>query len=173
MLAEASRACREICPGAKIIIHTDRSGDAETLRRYYLRLESANMDYDIIGLSYYPFWHGTFTDVSSALTLIGHLFPQKEIMFVEVAYPYNEWGYPSDSKYPALYPATPQGQADFTKAFIAFLGSYPQVTGLFWWFAEETYSPGKKIHPDMHRGLFHNRTGKALPALDELKTFMY
>jgi arabinogalactan endo-1,4-beta-galactosidase len=169
ILAKAAEACREIFPEAGIIIHTDRSGDHESARRFYTRLNEAGADYDLIGLSYYPFWHGTFADVEATLKMFRSLLPDKKIIFAEIAYPYRDWGYPSDSRYAKAYPSSPQGQADFTSAFLSLLETWPQVAGALWWFAEETYSPHKRIHPDMHRGLFDNQTGRALPALDAFK----
>jgi arabinogalactan endo-1,4-beta-galactosidase len=168
-LAKASEACREVFPEAQVMIHTDRSGDAETSRRFYSRLDEAGTDYDLIGLSYYPFWHGSLADLGATLQMFQSLLPNKQILFAEVAYPYRDWGYPSGTHEKA-YPSTPQGQAAFTDALLTFLEARPQVAGLLWWFAEETYSPHQRIHPDLHRGLFDNQTGYALPALDMFKT---
>jgi arabinogalactan endo-1,4-beta-galactosidase len=172
ILAGASKACREVCPEAEIIIHTDRSADEPTARLFYTRLYDAGVDYDIIGLSYYPFWHGTLAGVAATLDMLRQRLPGKEVMFVEIAYPYRDWGYPSDSGYEKAYPATPEGQAAFVRSFLSFLLAYPQVRGALWWFAEETYSPHRRIHTDLHRGLFDNSTGKALLVLDVFDDFM-
>ena len=53
ILQQAAKACREVCPEAQIIIHTERSGQPSTLTAIYDKLST--VDYDVIGLSYYPF----------------------------------------------------------------------------------------------------------------------
>ena len=52
LLESGARACREVCPKAKIIIHTEKAGEWNKTKTYYNRLQQ--LDYDIIGLSYYP-----------------------------------------------------------------------------------------------------------------------
>jgi arabinogalactan endo-1,4-beta-galactosidase len=159
MLGNASKACREVFSSSRIIIHTERSGDVESSQRFYQKMSDGKIDYDVIGLSYYPFWHGTLSDFDKVLSMFESSFSSKEIMIVEVAYPYNDWGYPSDSKYSKVYASTQQGQADFTKAFVAQVKKHSKVTSIFWWFPEETYSPNKKITTELHRGLFSNVDG--------------
>ena len=58
-IGKGCNAAREICPDAKIIILTERSGNATQTAYFYNKLSTT--DYDIIGLSYYPFYHGLLT----------------------------------------------------------------------------------------------------------------
>lgn len=171
LLDGASQACTEAAPDAKIIIHTERAGDREATLRFYKIITEAGVKFDIIGLSYYPFWHGTLDMLDATISALEYNQPEKEIQIVEVAYPYDPMGFPNDSQYPTTYPATPQGQAQFTEELISMLKKHTTVTGLLWWFPEETYSPNKRIHPDFYRGLYHCKTGFALPALEKLTTF--
>ena len=53
LLQQASLACREVCPNAKIIIHTERAGQTSILTAIYNKIKE--VDYDIIGLSYYQY----------------------------------------------------------------------------------------------------------------------
>ncbi len=55
LLESGAKACREICPKAKIIIHTEKAGEWNKIKTYYNHLWQ--LDYDIIGLSYYSMWH--------------------------------------------------------------------------------------------------------------------
>lgn len=57
LLKARCRACREVCPKAKIIIHTEHAQDWAATKGYYERLSKYKVDYDVIGLSYYPMWH--------------------------------------------------------------------------------------------------------------------
>ena len=50
LLESGAKACREICPKAKIIIHTEKAGECKKIKTYYNHLWQ--LDYDIIGLSY-------------------------------------------------------------------------------------------------------------------------
>ena len=82
LLKAGCKACREICPTAGIIIHTEKAGVWEMTRNYYDRLASAGVDYDIIGLSYYPMWHGTIPNLGATLDSLAVRFPDKPVMLL-------------------------------------------------------------------------------------------
>jgi arabinogalactan endo-1,4-beta-galactosidase len=166
MLRSGIKAAREVCPGAKIVIHTDRGGDSSTATKYYQKLADGKIDYDIIGLSYYPFWHGSLQQMTSCVASLKGL--GKTIWIVETAYAYTQAGVPSDASYKGPWAATPEGQAQYLTAFIKALKG-TAAGAFFYWFPEETYSPSKRISGDLHRGLWSNKDGKALPAMDILK----
>lgn len=171
LLKQAVKACREVCPDARIVIHTERSGDAVATKNFYLKMAEYQVDYDVIGLSYYPFWHGSFAEVEKTINMAATCFPLKEVMFVEFAYSFNDWGYPADGVTPRPYPSSPEGQASFIGDFITLLKKHNNVTGLFYWYPEETYSPAGGIYPRLNRGLFDNSTGNALPGFYMMKNF--
>jgi len=77
---------------ARIILHIERSGEPEWARNFYEWVGKAGFtDYDIIGLSYYPFWHGDLSTLSSTVRTLRTAMPGKEIHLVETAYNY-QWG---------------------------------------------------------------------------------
>lgn len=86
LLSRAIEACREVCPQAKIIIHTERVGQIDVLTNFYEKISELDVDYDIIGLSYYPFWHGGMKQLSDALSVLEKEFSSKNIMIVETGY---------------------------------------------------------------------------------------
>jgi arabinogalactan endo-1,4-beta-galactosidase len=49
----------------KIMIHIDRGGDNVGARWFYDGLIAQNVEFDVIGLSFYPWWHGTLDDLQS------------------------------------------------------------------------------------------------------------
>lgn len=173
LLNNASKACRETTPEAKVIIHIERSNESEKCLQFLSYMDKNKVDYDIFGLSYYPIWHGKTSDFENTLYNIENT-TEKEIMIVEFAYNYN-W-YPKDAIYPASeigYEGTPVGQKQITSALIEMLNTHTRVTGLFWWFPEENECPFTDLlNGWKNRGLFDNETGKALPALYELKKFV-
>ena len=170
LLSHAAQACREVCPDAKIIVHTDRGGDAETAQRYYERI--ADIDYDIIGLSYYPYWHGTLGQLGRTLQTLSNSFPNKAIMIVETGFGYNEWSDDSATTAYGNYASTPEGQKKFLTDLVTIVKQYDNVTGLFYWFPEETQIDWRSPYRiDLNRGLFDKETGEALPAFDALCAF--
>ena len=74
------------------------------------------------------------------------------------------------------YPLTYEGQRQFTEDLITTLNKHKQVNGLFWWFLEANeygldWSTQRVTDGWYNASLFDNETGKALPALYELKNF--
>ena len=67
VLSQASRACREVCPNAWVMVHIDR-GETGKLPCVFNRMEQYRVDYDVIGLSYYPFWHGPLSGLRACLS---------------------------------------------------------------------------------------------------------
>lgn len=167
------RACREVCPEAAIIIHTEKAGSWEITESYYRHLKQHGVDYDIIGLSYYPMWHGTIDNLGKNLNLLAQHFPEKKAMIVEAAAYYSHENDPwaTADKYAEFYPISVEGQRQFAAELVAELHRHDNVTGLFWWFAEENAYGNNVTTGWLNRGLFDNRTGCALPALRELKKF--
>ena len=98
-----------------------------------LRVIDANqiktIDYDIIGLSFYPLWHGkSLNGLKSTMHNLS-LVHDKEIIIAETAYPFtldwNDWtnnivGLESQLILPD-YPATSTGQKDFINAIKTFI----------------------------------------------------
>src|SRR5574344_511379 len=166
MLKKAIAACREVCPKAKVVIHTERSCDATTSVKYYTLLKQYGVDYDIIGLSYYPFDHGFLPALNTTLTSLESSFPDKKIMIVEYGYFHHYYSGKFDNT--STHPATPTGQKAMTDALTTLLLTHKNVNGLFWWYPEENSS----INGWINRGLFNcYDSNKALPALYELQKF--
>lgn len=173
LLKNAGKACREVCPQAKIILHTERAAQTGVLTNFYNRMKTANVDYDIIGLSYYPIWHKDIATLETALNTLESNYPDKDIMIVEVGYAYS-WEESGDYNYFGTYPATEAGQQEFTKDLITMLNKHSKVTGLFWWWMEYNAYPWATTHMEnwWYAPLFNSKTGKAMPAFYEMKNFL-
>ena len=173
-LKNASRACREVCPQAKIIIHTEQCANNPTLDvAFFKRIKQHEVDYDIIGTSYYPYFKGELSNLDKGLTQLETNFPEKQIQVVETGYPskYEVKGTTFD--YTKTYPYSHEGQRKYTADLITILKKHNQVNGLNWWYAEAN---AKGCTGDLKEGwydasLFDNETGRALPALYELRNF--
>lgn len=57
------KAVREILPESKLMIHLALGGQNRLSREFLDKMEEYNAEYDIIGLSYYEKWHGTYDDL--------------------------------------------------------------------------------------------------------------
>lgn len=169
LLSEAGKACREICPEAKIIIHTERTNNLEGTKKIYNRLSS--LDYDIIGLSYYPEWHDNISKLTSTLGNLHSLFPFKDIMLVETGY-YNNW-YPESATYDFTdkWPASPDGQKKFLDELVKATEKMEYMKGILYWFPEENPYKNSVYEPWYNHGLFNPNTGKVSEALFSLQSF--
>ena len=172
LLEQAAKACREVCPQAKIVIHTERSGDPAAVKDIYSRLVS--VDYDIIGLSYYPFWHNSLQVLSQSLSALKTAFPSKMVQIVETAYYYQWQPEVIPYNFSSRWPISPAGQAAFAKDLIAELKKHDNVNALYWWFPEENGNgPDSSVLTGwVNRGLWDDTSHKALPGLYVLKEFL-
>ena len=178
LLHAATTACREICPKAKIILHTERvsttqqhdNTNYQALLNFYQQMQLAKVDYDIIGLSYYPYFHGPMSELNAAISRLETSFSGKDIMLVETGYPYKWPVGGSTFDYTAQYPYSLQGQQRFTAALITMLKTHKRVTGLFWWWPEYN-AFNTQLSGWYNAPLFDSNTGEATPALYELKKF--
>jgi arabinogalactan endo-1,4-beta-galactosidase len=174
MLKAAGKACREECPEAKIIIHTEQCANNPTLDvAFFKRIQQYEIDYDIIGTSYYPYFKGPLSKLDNGLTQLETNFPDKEIQLVETGYP-SKWAVSGTTyDYTSVYPYTHEGQRKFTADLITMLKKHTKVNGLSWWYAEANAKgcTGSLAEGWYNASLFDNETGRALPALYELKNF--
>ena len=167
----------------QIVIHTELHY-SEVLPDFYANLAKyPDVKYDIIGLSYYPAYHGTLTTLDNLLKTFETTYPDKHIMIVETGYGF-EWSLPEPkSAYKDQYPISEEGQRTFAQKLVELLNKHDKVTGLYWWYPEYTLNNivFKNGQEDWSKNftsgywnaaLFHYKTGKALSALYELKNFL-
>lgn len=149
LLQAGCNTVRELCPNAQIIIHTDRPTNSAYNRFYYQKLIDNNVDYDIIGLSYYPFWHGYMTDeqvasksdknnLVKAINQLATDFPSKRVHIAECAYNFQYWP-TSGVKYNTqdVWACSKTGQYNFVKDLVDALLPLDNVDGISYWFPEE------------------------------------
>ena len=170
LLKNAGKACREMCPQAKIIIHSERTTQPNVLTDYYDRMKDASIDFDIIGLSYYPAYHKDLGTLETALTSLEEKNYGKDIMIVETGYCYAWALGDTDYDYTATYPYTEEGQRQFTADLITKLQAHESVKGLFWWWIED--NGNKNVTSKWwNAALYNHDTGKPYAAFYELKNF--
>lgn len=101
LLNSGIQAVRDTTPSGKtckIMIHIAEGGDTERFEYFFDLLTSHGVtDFDVIGLSYYAYWHGTLQDAKNNMNNCVSRYG-KEVCIVETAYPYtyaDADGYPN------------------------------------------------------------------------------
>lgn len=174
-LKKGIQACREVCPAAKLVVHTEMSR-VSNVTSFYQTLKSYTTDFDIIGLSYYPYWHGDLSVLDGLLTTLESSYPTKKIQIVETGYPHAY--YPSAATYDlqSTWPATEAGQKAFAQALITTLNAHSQVNGLYWWFPEANeygINYTNAVTTDWYNcGWWDNANGQVMDALFEMSDFL-
>ncbi len=139
-------------PGkVQIILHVDAGGDNEKCRWFFDHIVEQQAPFDIIGLSYYPWWHGSLADLENNLNDLAERY-QKPVMVVETAYPWTLKNNDTvknlvdvNSKLLPEFPPTVEGQKAFLQAEIEILKRVPGGLGqgMFYWGADDITSPGR------------------------------
>ena len=127
--------------GIKIMLHLDRGADNSSCRTFFDRITSTGMEYDIIGLSYYNWWHGTLDQMQDNLNDLAVRYG-KDIIIVETSYPWTLGWNDSVNNQIGLsnqlhdgYPATVAGQKAFLQDLISRIQQAPDNRGIgvFYW----------------------------------------
>ena len=88
LMAEGSKATREVFPKALVAVHfanPEKEGSYDGIAK---KLQYYNLDYDVFASSYYPYWHGTLDNLSSVLSQISEKY-NKKVMVMETSYCYT------------------------------------------------------------------------------------
>jgi arabinogalactan endo-1,4-beta-galactosidase len=155
-------AGREDAPRPRIMLHIDRGGDRAGTQAFFDQCMARGIDFDVIGQSYYPWWHGSILDLRENLAFMAETY-RKDIIVVETAYNWRPAEYKGGG---APFPETPEGQREFLEEVNRAVLSTPHGLGkgIFWW--EPAVSPSA-IHS---RGMFDGE-GNALPVLSVFDKF--
>ncbi|GMK46547.1 hypothetical protein PghCCS26_36760 [Paenibacillus glycanilyticus] len=88
LIGEGVKAVRDTTPNGQttqIMLHLAEGGNNGKFRSFFDAMEARNVDYDVIGMSYYPFWHGTFQQLKSNMDDIAARYG-KPIVVAETSY---------------------------------------------------------------------------------------
>lgn len=156
VIGAGCRAVREISPETKILLHLERSNVGAVYQEFFTEAEKRGIPYDVIGASYYPFYHGTPEELFTNLNACKRF--GKEIVLAEVGYGFTTQSYSMCGKEIPLiittggitnpditetYPITPEGQAAYIRDLISRCKENG-VYGAFYW--EPIWIPGENIH---------------------------
>ena len=88
LMKAGSRAVREVYPEALVAVHFANPEVAENYLTYASKLAYYDLDYDVFGTSYYPYWHGTLDNLKGVLSEIAETYGKK-VMIMETSYAYR------------------------------------------------------------------------------------
>lgn len=148
LLTAGSKAVREVAASSGkdilVAVHYTNIDDMKKLDTLLTGLQVKEIDYDIVGLSFYPYWHGTMEDLKNAITHVRNTYGKK-VYVAENAYCYtSEDGDGSANSIKRTddlaegYSASVQGQANEVRDVCA-AASEAGAEGIFYW--EGTWIP--------------------------------
>ncbi len=143
-----------------IMLHIDQGGKKIVTKWFFDNINKRNVPYDIIGISYYPWWHGKIEDLNDNLNYIATEL-KKDVIVVETGYPYAASDRMKTSEN-QQFPTTPQGQYDLLYTVTKTVLNTPDNhgCGVFYWFPESVPLPGRPGRGGL--GLF-DPNGNVLP----------
>jgi len=141
LLKEGVRAVRDTDRKIRVMVHLSNGGDNALYHKFFDPVVKAGVDFDIIGLSFYPYWHGKIDDLSANLADLASSY-NKQLVVAETAYAWtadngddlgNGFG-PGLEKLGG-YKATVQGQASAIADVIGAVAGAPDGRGIgvFYW----------------------------------------
>jgi len=123
-------------PNLKIMLHIDQGGKKSVSQWFFNNINKHQVPYDMIGISYYPWWHGTIEELRENLNYIATEL-KKDVMVVETAYAYTTGKRHEPPEKPP-FPLTPQGQYDLLHTVTKAVLETPDKRGcgVCYWFPE-------------------------------------
>jgi arabinogalactan endo-1,4-beta-galactosidase len=153
-------------PRPRIMIHIDKGGDKVATKNFLDKLETYHVNYEVIGQSYYPWWHGTLNDLRDNLIFMSKTY-DKDIMIVEAAY---NWVPAEYLNSPAPFPESPEGQKEFLEEVNRAVMATPNGRGIGVFYWEPAVVPRSRGGSAGGRGFF-GLDGNALPVMTVFDKF--
>lgn len=197
LLKAGIKACRQYCKDAVVMLHLERSYDQKVYNEFFTNMEKFGVDYDAIGMSYYPHWHHGFDEFFANVDNCKKF--GKQLHVVEFGYGFTLEQYLLNGNKQNLvlskdilsqlcftpeFDISPSGQAQFVKAFVKKCQQHG-IDGIFYWEPlwtanegicwasvegqEYINEQGKPTANEWANQCLFDYDGKKLPAFDEYK----
>jgi len=153
LLKAGIKAVRDVDPNnsdpakrTKVMVHLADGNNTTMFTTRATLLRNNDVDYDVMGASYYPFWHGTIAQITNTLNSVANTYG-KEVAIAETGWgfdttiptamrPYStgpslstQFGASQANTHPE-WAASPQGQADALRAICEVVAKVPNNRGL-------------------------------------------
>ncbi len=144
------RGVRRVDPSMPIMLHLDNGGNNAMYRDWFDHYIERGEDFQIIGLSYYPFWHGTLEDLQNNMNDLAARYG-KELIVAETSMGFTmedyaayeklgddeRKGYATKAELAEKIPfaMSKEGQSDFMRALFEVIDRVPErkCRGFFYW----------------------------------------
>ncbi len=182
LMKQGIRAVREAAPQRiPVVVHLADGGRNELYRKVFDLFTREQVDYDVIGLSFYAYYHGPVEDLQANMDDISARYG-KPVAVVETAYAYTSAdadGWPNlfnaDMVKSVGYQASVQGQTSMVRDVINAVAQVPGQRGLgvFYWEPDWIATPNTGWRTGEGNGrdnqAMFDANGKALPSLAVFK----
>jgi len=127
--------------------------------------------FDVIGVSYYPFWHGDLSEFTQRMKGIAAKY-DKPIIIAETAYAWTEQPFDEHRNVyhgkpaPGMPAYDAAGQAEYFRRFLAALKAIPNGRGAGFFYWEPAWLPSKDFGSPVDNTTLFDQNGVALPALE-------
>ncbi len=178
LLAAGIAGVRDASPAdqqPQIVLHVAEGGDNTICRWFYDNVLAGGVDFDICGVSFYPWWHGPLTNLAANLHDLATRY-DKPVFVVETSYPWTlgsldetvNFVWQASQLLPG-YAATPEGQLNYLQDLYGIVRSANGGLGgsggaLIYWEPAFLAAPGAPPNPHENLTLF-DFDGDALPGL--------
>jgi arabinogalactan endo-1,4-beta-galactosidase len=182
LLRAGSSAVKSVAPQTRVVIHLDDAGNTAKYQDYFDHVQKLQVQWDVIGTSYYPFWSrrriAEVMDFCSAMSTRYN----RDVLIMETGFnwtPTRADGYAGQLSDNGPYPdsmSSPQGQAIFMRELLDAMKHTPRVLGLLYWDPVMIATPGvgwavREVDDEAAENVVSNTTvfdfsGHALPILD-------
>ncbi len=141
LLTAGSNAAKAANSSTRVMLHLAEGGDNATFRWWFDQAVARGVPFDVIGASYYPYWHGPLAGLQANLNDMATRY-NRDVVVAETAYGFTTG---QDDAEPNIFnaslaqaggfPATPQGQVDALRAVYNVVRNVPNNRGLgvFYW----------------------------------------
>ena len=158
LLKSGIKAAKEVYPAIKTVLHLEESFNQTLYRDILSNLISRGAKFDILGTSYYPFWHHGFDEYFANIDMVQKEFGMT-VMNVELGFPFTTIDYRVDENgkpkhlvvnadniedYLKLMPFKPslEGQEKFIETFLSLAKQHHLYGACYW---EPLWVPGEGI----------------------------
>lgn len=130
----------------KIMLHLAEAGDNGLFRWWFDEITKRGVDFDVIGMSYYPWWHGPIDKVKANMNDVIRRY-HKPIVLVETAFPFTtKNGDSLSNSYAGAgpiegYSVSVAGQAQYLADIMTLLNQLPDQQGLGIYYWEPAWLP--------------------------------
>lgn len=158
----------------EVMIHIDRGGNLSHSRWFFDHLVARDVPFDVIGQSFYPWWHGTLTQLQNNLNALATRYA-KDLVVVELAYPFTLQWKDDETNIVGLpehvlsgYPATGAGQSAYLRDVtdIVYGVNDGRGRGFVYWEAAWIAWPG--VPSPWENVTLFNFGGEVLPVVSQL-----